>query len=53
VLILKQGRVLSAGKKVTTLNSRLLSQAFGERTELKEIKGRYNLAIKTKSRGVI
>lgn len=53
VLILKRGRVLAAGEKTGTLNGSLLSEAFGERTELRKEKGRYALAIKTKSRGVI
>jgi iron complex transport system ATP-binding protein len=53
VLTLKNGRVLAAGAKNIALNSKLLSQAFGERTELRKVKGRYVLAIKTKSRGVI
>ncbi len=53
VLILKNGKVLAAGTKKSALNSKLLSQAFGERTELRQEKGRYVLAIKTKSRGVI
>ena len=53
VLVLKNGRVLMTGEKAGTLNGNLLSQAFGERAELKKEKGRYALAIKTKSRGVI
>ena len=53
VLMLKKGRVLTAGEKAATLNAQLLSQAFGEKAELKKLKGRYGLAIKTKSRGVI
>jgi len=53
VLMLKKGRVLSAGNKAELLNGKLLSQVFGERAELKKVKGRYVLAIRTKSRGVI
>jgi iron complex transport system ATP-binding protein len=53
VLILKNGGVLAAGTKGTVLNGKLLSQALGTRAELKKEKGRYVLAIKTKSRGVI
>src|SRR3954466_13702938 len=53
VLILKNGKLLAAGTKSAVLNGKLLSQAFGERSELKRVKGRYVLAIKTKSRGVI
>jgi len=52
-LILKKGRLLSAGKKPAMLNSKMLSQAFGEPAEVKKIHGRYGLAIKTKSRGVV
>jgi len=53
VLILKNGRILVAGTKPAALSGKLLSQAFGERTELRKRKGRYVLAIKTKSRGVV
>lgn len=53
VLILKKGRVLASGKKKKNLTGNLLSQAFGEQVQLKKIKGRYALAIMTKSRGVI
>ena len=53
VLILKNGRVLAAGAKKAALNGKLLSQAFGEKAESKMVKGRYVLAIQTKSRGVI
>jgi iron complex transport system ATP-binding protein len=53
VLILKGGRALAAGRMEGTLNSKSLSRAFGERTELKKKNGRYVLAIQTKSRGVI
>ena len=53
VLILKDGRALATGAKTATLTGEILSQAFGERSKLKEDKNRYTLAIKTKSRGVI
>ena len=53
VLILKTGRVLAAGAKKTALNTKLLSRAFGEQTNLKKVKGRYVLAIKTKSRSIV
>jgi iron complex transport system ATP-binding protein len=52
LLILKNGRTLATGTKTGALNEKLLSQAFEERTELRKVKGRYVLAIKTKSRGV-
>jgi iron complex transport system ATP-binding protein len=53
VLMLKNGRVLAAGKKADVLNGKLLSQAFGETATLRKAKGRYTLAIKTSSRGII
>lgn len=53
VLILKKGRVLASGPKTETLNGKLLSQAFGENTKLKQEKNRFRLAINTTSRGVV
>jgi iron complex transport system ATP-binding protein len=53
VLILKTGRVLAAGSAASTLNTKLLSEAFGEETKLKKENGRFALAVKAKSRGVI
>lgn len=53
VLILKAGCVLAAGPKATTLNGRLLSEAFGEKTILKREKGRYVLTVAAKARRVI
>jgi len=53
VLILKDGRALATGAKTATLTGKILSQAFGERSKLREDKNRYTLAINTKSRGVI
>lgn len=53
VLILKSGRVLAAGGKTTTLNSKLLSEAFDEEAKLTCRKNRYILTITTRSRGVI
>ena len=53
VLILKQGRGLAIGAKHTVLNGKVLSEAFGERMRLRKEKGRYGLAITTKSRGVV
>jgi iron complex transport system ATP-binding protein len=50
VLILKGGRVLAAGAKATTLNSKLLSEAFGEKTKLKREEGRYVLTVAAKAR---
>jgi len=53
VLILKQGRVLAAGKKTDVLNSDNLSKAFGARTRLRPAAGRYTLTIEAKSRGMM
>jgi iron complex transport system ATP-binding protein len=53
VLILKTGRVLAAGSAASTLNTKLLSAAFGEETKLKKENGRFALAVRAKSRGVI
>ena len=53
VLILKNGRILAAGPKKTALNGGSLSEAFGEPAQLRKKKGRYALAMTTKSRGVV
>lgn len=53
VLVLKSGRVLAAGAKTATLNSKVLSEAFGEKSKLTCEKNRYFLTITTRSRGVI
>lgn len=53
VLILKNGRVLASGVKAAALTGKSLSEAFGERARLEKNRGRYTLAIKTESRGVI
>jgi iron complex transport system ATP-binding protein len=53
VLILKTGRVLAAGTKAATLTGKLLSQAFGERTNLKRQKGRYTLSVAAKAREIL
>lgn len=45
VLVLKAGRVLAAGRKSTTLNSRLLSRTFSARVKLSRPCGRYVLAV--------
>jgi len=50
VLILKGGRVLAAGEKLRTLNSRLLSKAFATRAELKQKHGRYAMNVSPRSR---
>jgi iron complex transport system ATP-binding protein len=53
VLILKNGQMLAAGEKITTLNSKVLSEAFGEKAKLKCKKNRYLLAVAARTRGVI
>ena len=53
VLILKNGRVLASGKKPAALHSKNLSQAFGARTRLRQVAGRYTLTVMPKSRGMM
>ena len=53
VLILKNGQALAAGGKTATLNSKVLSEAFGENGKLRCEKNRYLLTITARSRGVI
>jgi iron complex transport system ATP-binding protein len=53
VLILKDGRVLTAGKKPAVLNSSNLTTAFAARIRLRKSASRYALVVKTKSHGVM
>jgi iron complex transport system ATP-binding protein len=53
MLLLKQGKVLAAGKKASTLTSSNLSQAFAARVKLRNKNGRFVMNIMTKSRTVI
>lgn len=53
VLILREGRVLSAGKKDQTLGGESLSKAFSARVRLKKTKGRYYLSVAAKARTVV
>ena len=48
VLILKEGRVLAAGKKNGTLTSRLLSEAFGARIAVRHAGGRFTLTVRSR-----
>jgi iron complex transport system ATP-binding protein len=48
VLILKEGRVLSAGAKKSHLSARSLSDAFGSRVQLRKFKARYRLSVAAK-----
>jgi iron complex transport system ATP-binding protein len=52
-LILKSGRVLAAGKKVSVLNAHNLSQAFNTPLDLRRKSGRYRLTVTQSSRNVI
>jgi iron complex transport system ATP-binding protein len=53
VLIIKNGRVVAAGKKSGVLNSRMLSSAFAAGLRLSEMKGRYSLNVLPKARGLM
>jgi len=46
VLVLQNGRVLAAGKKAETLNSRNLSAAFNARMKLQSRNRRYTLSVR-------
>jgi len=52
VLILRKGRVLVSGRKMETLTSRNLSQAFGEKMRLNQSGNRYALKVMGVSRKV-
>ncbi len=52
VLVLKAGRVLSAGKKAAVLTARLLAQAFEARVKLKRRADRYEMIVAGRS-GVV
>jgi iron complex transport system ATP-binding protein len=49
VLILKDGKVLAAGKKPAVLDSKNLSNSFGTRMRLRQTGNRYTLAVRLKS----
>jgi iron complex transport system ATP-binding protein len=53
LLVLKDGRVLAAGKKADVLNSKNLSAAFGARMHLQRTGRRYSLRVATKSRALM
>jgi iron complex transport system ATP-binding protein len=50
LLILKNGRVLTAGKKADVLNSKNLSRAFGARIQLQRTGRRYAMKVTVKTR---
>ncbi len=53
VLVLKNGRVLAAGKKPAALNSKNLSITFGAPMRLRRTRNRYSLVVTAKSRGLM
>ena len=53
VLILKEGRVLAAGRKTEVLGAELLSNAFNALTRLLKANGRYTLKVAPKLRGIV
>ena len=53
LLVLKNGRVLAAGKKAAVLNSKNLSTAFGARMQLQHAGSRYALKFTMKSRATM
>jgi iron complex transport system ATP-binding protein len=53
LLVLKDGKVLAAGRKAAVLNSKNLSAAFGARMRLRRTGNRYALAVTAKSRGLM
>lgn len=53
VLVLKNGRVLAAGKKPAVLNSKNLSLTFGAPMRLRQTRNRYSLVVTAKSRGLM
>jgi iron complex transport system ATP-binding protein len=53
VLVLKDGKVLAAGRKSAVLNSKNLSAAFGARMRLRRTGNRYALTVTAKSRGLM
>ena len=52
VLILKDGRVLAAGKKTLTLSPKILSQTFGAKIKLQAKAGRYTMTVLSRRRVV-
>jgi len=53
LLVLKNGKVLAAGKKSSVLNSKNLSSAFGVRMRLHQANGRHALIVTTKSPAIM
>jgi iron complex transport system ATP-binding protein len=53
LLVLQKGRVLAAGKKTDTLNTKNLSRAFDARMQLQRTGSRYALNVTLKSRAMM
>jgi iron complex transport system ATP-binding protein len=53
VLVLQNGRVLTAGTKVDGLNSKILATAFGARMQLQRTGKRYALKVRLKSHAMM
>jgi iron complex transport system ATP-binding protein len=53
VLALRAGRVLAAGRKSTTLTSRVLSATFGADVKLKTTAGRHQISVAANRRAVV
>ena len=48
VLVLKNGRVLAAGRKADVLRNDLLSEAFGAKVTLSRLRGRYSMTVRVR-----
>ena len=53
LLMLREGRVLSSGRKMNLMNSKLFSQAFSSSVRVKRVGQRYQLAVAAKRNVVI
>jgi iron complex transport system ATP-binding protein len=53
VLVLREGRVVAAGRKEDALTSATLSRAFGVPIALRRREGRYELAVRSAKPGVV
>jgi ABC-type cobalamin/Fe3+-siderophores transport system ATPase subunit len=52
LLVLKNGKVLAAGKKTAVLNSKILSQTFGAKVKLQSKSKRYSMAVLSRSSAI-
>ena len=53
LLVLKNGKVLAAGKKSAALKTKLLSRAFAARLRLSKMKNRYSMNVLPKAKGMM